>query len=44
MRNYQKIIRQLIWRLPPVKRAGYLLDQIDARVELLDEDVDRLAA
>jgi hypothetical protein len=43
MRNYQKIIRQLIWRLPPVKRAGYLLDQIDAHGELRDEDVDRLA-
>jgi hypothetical protein len=44
VRNYHKIIRQLIWRLPATKRAGYLLDQIDARGELLDEDVDRLAA
>jgi hypothetical protein len=43
MRNYRKIIRQLIWRLPPAKRAQYLLDQIEARGELLDEDVDRLA-
>jgi hypothetical protein len=44
MRSYHKIIRQLIWRLPAAKRAQYLLDQIDARGELRDVDVDRLAA
>jgi hypothetical protein len=44
MRNYSRIIRQLIWRLPPAKRAQYLLEQIEARGELRDVDVERLAA
>jgi hypothetical protein len=44
MRKYHRIIRQLIWRLPAAKRAQYLLSQIDARGELRDVDVERLAA